>query len=375
MATMSFIASCFAVCLPCLSSTPLLRINKSNFKILRLLGEGAYSYVYLVQAGDGGLYALKKIRCPFGNENVKTAMKEVDSYREFRSPYIIQAIDSSVVQEPDGSKTVYILLPYFQDGSLQDVITKNVVNGQVISEEEALSLFVGICRGVQSMHRHHPKTGYTMERSGSTGDQDDLASATESQILLRSEPLEDDEDEVDPFADGGSQYGDSTELTETVSFAHRDIKPANIMVSQDGNPVLCDLGSCARAHVTIKNRAQAITVQELAEEHCTLPYRAPELLDVKVGDELDERIDIWSLGCTLYALLYGYSPFEREELENGANINLAISSGIYSFPANPAYSDGIKDLIRACLELDPHERPSIETILSKAMKLNHRITG
>ncbi|ODV94480.1 hypothetical protein PACTADRAFT_44505 [Pachysolen tannophilus NRRL Y-2460] len=348
---MSFVIELITSCLPCFSTVPELKINKARFKILKLLGEGGFSYVYLVQASNGGLYALKKIRCPFGNESVKVAMKEVGNYKEFKSPYIIRSIDSSIVQEADGSKTVYILLPYFDNGSLQDVVNKNSVNNSFIEESDAIRVFIGICRGLQSMHRHHVNNNtnrYTLQSSSIPNLKRSLQKSSSQKI-------------------NGNR--NSTELSEAISFAHRDIKPANIMLSKDGLPVLCDLGSCTRAKMNIKNRAEAITVQELAEEHCTLPYRAPELLDVKVGDKLDEKIDIWSLGCTLYALLYGMSPFEREEQENGASMNLAISSGNYSFPQQPQYSDGIKDLIKMCLIVNPSERPSIEKVLSKALEL------
>ncbi|CAM9013403.1 unnamed protein product [Wickerhamomyces anomalus] len=369
---MSFLLSC----LPCFSSQPELRINKVKFKILKLLGEGGFSYVYLVEASNGGTYALKKIRCPFGAESVKIAMTEVENYREFHSPYIIRAIDSSIVQEEDGSKTVYILLPNFES-SLQDIINKNVINDTRIEEAEAIRIFIGMCRGLQSMHRHHISQNNRqaiedMNLNLSTDERENLLNGEDSEVesevdtlpeLIGTSNGPDDEEETE----------NATELTQTIAYAHRDIKPGNVMLSKDGIPVLCDLGSCAKARVKAKTRSAAVAIQELAAEHCTLPYRAPELLDVKTGAKIDEKIDIWSLGCTLYALLYGCSPFEYEESENGASITLAISNGKYDFPKkNDIYSDEVKDLIKLCIVVDPAQRPAIEQVLSRALEVQSR---
>ena len=73
-------------CMSCFPSSPNLTINSRTFKILSLLGEGGFSYVYLVRATDGALYALKKIRCPFGQESVSVAVQEAEAYEKPPSP-------------------------------------------------------------------------------------------------------------------------------------------------------------------------------------------------------------------------------------------------------------------------------------------------
>jgi serine/threonine protein kinase len=45
------------------------------------------------------------------------------------------------------------------------------------------------------------------------------------------------------------------------------------------------------------------SLQEWAAEHCSAPFRAPELWDCPSHADIDERTDIWSLGCTLYAIM------------------------------------------------------------------------
>lgn len=446
-------------CLP-LQNCPVIKMNGSCFKIIKLLGEGGFSFVYLVEqeltrngADRRNQYALKKIRCggngstgisdgggsaSSASDAMAAALKEIENYKEFNSPYIVKLLDSSIVQEPS-ARVVYLLLPYFSEGTLQDVITRNVIRGEQIDEKEAVRIFIGICRGLQVMHRH---------KLNSKGVQKTVAS---SLVDNENTPFviqdEDDDDEFDTDSQSGSvgvnvqetviknklktkkggysevprdadntdtidNYSDhedvntidtskiadfaeiaqalnnptttgknntngnnnlllldNTELSETVPFAHCDLKPANVMLSRDGLPVLCDLGSCRVAKLHAKNRKQALQIQDMAAEHCTLPYRAPELLDVETGSTIDERIDIWSLGCVLYAMLYGSSPFEKIEADSGASISLAISTGKYNFPNDDIYSDDVKDLIKFCLVVDPKERPRVEDVLSKALAL------
>ena len=48
-----------------------------------------------------------------------------------------------------------------------------------------------------------------------------------------------------------------------------------------------------RARIEVQTRQQALLEQDIASEHSTMPYRAPELFDVKTGKTLDEKVDIW----------------------------------------------------------------------------------
>lgn len=47
----------------------------------------------------------------------------------------------------------------------------------------------------------------------------------------------------------------------------------------------------------------AVNLQEWAAKHCSAPYRAPELWDCASECDIDERTDVWSLGCTLFAIM------------------------------------------------------------------------
>ncbi|KAK0729146.1 kinase-like domain-containing protein [Apiosordaria backusii] len=391
--------SSFSSCLPCLPGSPTLKINSRSFKILRLLGEGGFSYVYLVQSTSppNELYALKKIRCPFGAESVAQAMKEVEAYKIFGStPGIIHSVDYSIATERGGgeeSKTVYVLLPYYKRGNLQDMINANLVNHSKFPERRLMGLFLGVCKALRGMHVYHggDNTGGQGERmevpgqnkrGGNTvnrgADQDDEQEQGRSLLT-------EDERVTQARETGGKRR----------SYAHRDIKPGNIMISDSGSdPILMDLGSVAESPLPITSRSLAIATQDTAAEHSTMPYRAPELFDVKTGTVIDTKVDIWSMGCTLYACLVGKSPFEMRSDETGGSLSICVLSGDWRFPdegpgakkkkdnkgkgpvspggASSAaaatadeegISEPIREVVRRCLRVEPSERPDIDELI------------
>lgn len=156
------------------------------------------------------------------------------------------------------------------------------------------------------------------------------------------------------------------------------------MIADDGlTPILMDLGSLAPSPTPITSRSQALAVQDQAAEHSTMPYRAPELFDVKTGSTIDTKVDIWSLGCTLYACLVGKSPFEARSDETGGSLSLCVLGGDWRFPDEGvvkrrqsnkpvqqemagdenAISEAVKEVVRKCLAVEPGERPDIDELI------------
>ena len=79
------------------------------------------------------------------------------------------------------------------------------------------------------------------------------------------------------------------------NIVHRDIKSDNILIN-NGVLKLVDFGFCYR----IKNK------EMLVEKLGSPLYMAPELLWEK---PYDTRVDIYSIGCLIYELLFGNLPF------------------------------------------------------------------
>jgi len=83
---------------------------------------------------------------------------------------------------------------------------------------------------------------------------------------------------------------------------HRDIKPANIVRRRaDSTAVVLDLG-----HALWVKDAR---ITESGDVIGTAHYAAPEQ---SAGRDIDERVDIYSLGAVLYELLAGTTPFEGD---------------------------------------------------------------
>lgn len=331
---------------------PIITLDTGKRVVMgRQIAEGGFSYVFEAVAAmddsqrDGGMtkYALKRVICP-DPELIQACRNEAAVHRSCQHPNLMPLLGMSIQEH-----CCYMLFPYCPQ-SLRDVVNRRnpllAASHQhgvappshpraPWNEVTALHLFLRICAGVQALHE-----------------------------------------------EGG--------------YSHRDIKLENVLLQQTSSassassspssslqPVLMDFGSAGPVQRTLQSRRDVLAVVDEAAHHTTLPYRPPELFEggARPGSVLDYRaVDVWSLACTLFALLYGASPFEVEFGHNGCTIRIVDCthlSVLGSLPVPPShgaiatwYSDEIRTaLLEPMLVQDPGQRPTLNAVIAVVERL------
>jgi len=86
-------------------------------------------------------------------------------------------------------------------------------------------------------------------------------------------------------------------------------------------------------------------------------FMPPELCVAKHGQVSGKAADIWSMGCTLYCLLFGRIPFEKHGM---LELYQAVRSDEVEFEEE--CNSELKDLILRLLEKDPEKRITMDQI-------------
>ncbi len=151
---------------------------------------------------------------------------------------------------------------------------------------------------------------------------------------------------------------------------HRDVKPANLMIDSNGVVKVADLGLVKVGNVeepesqprTEKfSGTQSMSLTAMGTTVGTANYIAPE--QVRDSSAVDLRADIYSLGCTFYALLTGAPPFSGNTAEEVIRKHLAE-------PPRPPAEIGIKidprlsGILMKMVEKEPENRyGSLSTVI------------
>lgn len=141
------------------------------------------------------------------------------------------------------------------------------------------------------------------------------------------------------------QLIDGIDYCHSKDIVHRDLKLDNLLLDSHNNIKIADFGLSAQV---LKDNYLKTT--------CGTPhYIAPEILSRKAYH--GPKVDIWSCGVILYALLCGTVPFDDE---NTVVLFEKIQSGDFEMPTY--VSESAQDLLSQILEVDPNKRITIKEI-------------
>ena len=317
------------------------------------LAEGGFSFVFEATAVNSDdhpppKYALKRIYCAADSEIRQASLQEAEVHRAVGDHPNVMKLEAFAKDR----EYCYMLFPLCSHSLRQEVNRRTGIMDQYDdpphsnhhskshmqqsarqgweSEIQVLELFLKICQGVQAIHDSH--------------------------------------------------------------YAHCDIKLENILLQTSSTkkqafsstlpwePVLMDFGSAiSPLRQRLESRHDCMNLVERASQHTTLPYRPPELLEgtLRPGQEVDfTKVDVWSLGCTLFAILIGASPMELEFKSSGTprivecTTLRILNPQIPSPPTNYFGSSQIQyestfgnTLIGPMLQQDPAARPDLVSVI------------
>lgn len=140
-----------------------------------------------------------------------------------------------------------------------------------------------------------------------------------------------------------------------MSCVHRDLKLENILLDKNENVKLVDFG------FTREYEGKSSYLQTFCGTVC---YSAPEML--KGEKYAGEKVDVWSLGVILYALLCGELPFDEDD------DNLTRTKILGTEPKYPDHlTPDAKNLISLLLSKRPLLRPALSDILTHPFLAEH----
>lgn len=268
-------------------------VGDLKIHIRNAIAEGGFSCVYLARDAvhSSKQYALKHIICN-DEESLDLVMKEISVMKSLKGHPNIVALFAHTVLDMGRTKEALLVMEYCEK-SLVNVLESR--GAGYFEEKQVLLIFRDVCNAVFAMHCQSP-------------------------------PI-----------------------------AHRDLKAENLLLGSDGLWKLCDFGSTSTNHKRFEKPEEMGIEEDNIRKHTTPAYRAPEMWDLFRRELINEKVDIWALGCLLFRICYFKSAFDGES-------KLQVLNGNYRIPELPKYSSFIVDLIRDMLQASPDARPDITQV-------------
>ncbi|MBP6347917.1 MAG: protein kinase [Candidatus Obscuribacter sp.] len=134
---------------------------------------------------------------------------------------------------------------------------------------------------------------------------------------------------------------------------HRDIKPGNIFLCNDPSGELSvkilDFGILKLTDPGSDAQSMTATGEVFGSPF----YMSPEQC---MGEAVDARSDIYSIGCSLYEVLTGVVPFDGETPLDTVMLHIEEDPPTLSFNSKRAFAPAIERVVARCLAKEPRKR-------------------
>jgi non-specific serine/threonine protein kinase len=161
----------------------------------------------------------------------------------------------------------------------------------------------------------------------------------------------------------GVHLAGALETAHRAGVVHRDIKPGNVLRSSYGDAQLTDFG-IARISGGHETRSGVITA--------SMAHAPPEVLD---GQRPTVSADVYSLGSTLFELMYGRPAFQAEDDESMVPMLRRILTQAPPDLRPLGVPDAVCEVIERSMAKDPTQRPSSAAQLGQELQAARRGLG
>lgn len=280
-----------------------------DFEILRQLGGGSFGSVSKVRSKlNQKIYAMKQVNTnKLEDDALRLSINEIKYLQNLHNKHVIKYYSHFEVKG-----ILYIIIEYMNNGDLSSLMNSYVKMGTHIKEEILWNIFLQSMAALSYIHRK--------------------------------------------------------------GIIHRDIKPANLMMDNNSTIKLGDFGvSCLmkeNPNEMQSNQKKTFIFKKnddmlLHGTICgTAPYMAREMINENDNDDTiyDQKIDVYSMGCTFFELCYFHKYKERNP-NSGDNFDLIRVEDPKD--KNVHYSNELLNIVYSMLDDNSATRPTSKQIYEK----------
>ena len=233
-----------------------------------------------------------------------------------------------------GMSTVYLA----QDETLERSVAVKVLHAGISDQPDQIERFRREARSVAQLS--HPNIVAVIDAGEDAGHPyivfEYIEGETLKQRIDRLGTLP-----VDEAAAYGIEIGRGLAAAHARMLVHRDVKPQNVLIDAEGRAKVTDFGIA----LSLESDGLTKTGRVLG----TTDYVSPEQA---MGQDVDARSDIYSLGILLYEMLTGRVPFEAETL-----VGVAMKHVNEPMPDIQAARPQVSAALAAVIERSTHKEP------------------